>query len=96
MVGGRVIEVCDIPGRSELWVNCVEYRSGRKHPDTCSVLVERNADSEAIQIGDKLWWQSGYCYWTTQDESRVEVKIRKVGGSGVTYATACRTGEKEQ
>jgi len=89
MVGGKVIEVCDIPGRDELWVNCADFRQGRKHPDTCSVLVERNADSEQIQIGDKLWWQGGKCYWTPQDESRVEVPIRKIGGSGVTYETAC-------
>lgn len=90
MVGGRVIEVCDIPGRTELWVDTADFQQGRKKPETCSVLVERNEDSEKIQIGDKLWWQGGFCYWTPQDESRVEVKIKKVGGSGVTYETASR------
>ena len=56
MGGGRIIEICDVPGRSELWINCAYFGQGRKHPDTCSVLVERNADSEQMQIGDKLWW----------------------------------------
>ena len=90
MVGGRVIEVCEIPGKPDrLWLNCADYQPNRSHPDTCSVLVERNADSELIQIGDKVWWQSGVVRWTPQDESRAEVEIRKIGGSGVTYETAC-------
>lgn len=90
MVGGKVIEVCDIPGRSELWVNCADFPSGRRRPDTCSVLMERSADSEQIQIGDSVWWQCGKCYWTPQDKSRVDVAIRKVGGSGVSYESASR------
>lgn len=91
MVGGIVIETADVPGKSFLWVNCMErtHIGKRSNPDTCSVLVEKNIDSDQIQIGDKVWWQSGTVYWTPQDCSRVEVKIPKIGGSGVTYETVC-------
>jgi hypothetical protein len=91
MIGGTVIEVCEIKAKPDrLWVNCVDYPCGQRQ-QACSVLVERNPDSEQIQIGDRLWWQSGKVFWTALDESRIEVEIRKIGGSGVTYQSACET-----
>jgi hypothetical protein len=94
MVGGKVIESCEVRGRNEvLWLNCADFREGRKRPDVCSVLVERTTDSEQIEIGDRVWWQSGVIYWTPQDERFVEKQLKKIGGSGVTYETACGASE---
>ena len=78
MVGGIVIEVVWLD--EKVFVDCRATR----YRDTCAVYVERNQDSERIEIGDRFWWQGNYAYWTPADESRVEVKIPRVGFSGVT------------
>jgi hypothetical protein len=88
MVGGRVVEVAEIPKRPGiLWINCIQWDYSR--PEYCSVLCELNEDSKHIEIGDSVWWQSGHIMWTPVNKSRVDVKIKKIGGSGVTYETAC-------
>ncbi len=86
MVGGKVIEVAEIAGRPEvIYVDC------RDHNDTCAVLVERNANSERIEIGDSLWWQCGNAYWTPLANKGkpgnkcgrdFDIKIPKIGYSG--------------
>ena len=60
----------------------VDSRATR-YRDTCAIYVERNVDSERIEFGDRFWWQGAYAFWTPADESRVEVKIPRVGFSGV-------------
>ncbi len=88
MVGGIVIEVCDIPKQPDwLWVNTASRQRPREQ---CSVLVAKSVDAEQIQIGDSLWWQGGVCYWTPADKSRIEVQLAKIGGSGVTYESVCQ------
>ena len=66
MVGGTVIEVCDVPGRPDvLFVDCADMPGKwAKKPDTCAILVERNAASEKIQVGDSIWWQGRRALWT--------------------------------
>lgn len=73
MVGGTVIEVVDCGDR--LWINC------QSHLDQCAVYIEKKED---VQPGDKMWWQAGVCYWTPIDNSRIEVRIKKLGFSGVS------------
>lgn len=101
MVGGKVIEVAEVPGRPEiLFVDCADMPRGRRKPDTCAIYVERNKTSEQIQIGDSLWWQGPYAMWTPQRNRMVEteaerrglkcgvdydIKIPRVGCSGVTH-----------
>jgi len=77
MIGGIVTEAVVLADR--VWVDCVETCSTSK----CAVYCERNTDSELIRPGDSFWWQSGRCYWTPFDKSRVDVKINKIGFSGV-------------
>ena len=82
MVGGIVIEVA---WRGyKVFVDChdTHYR------DTCAIYVERNEDSEQIEVGDRLWWQGGSAMWTPADESRMEVRIPRVGYSGVALDRA--------
>ena len=90
MVGGVVIEVADVPGRPD-----VLFVDTRDKNDTCAVMVEKDANSERIQIGDALWWQSGWCMWTPQALRKkqkgmkcgkdFDIKIKKIGYSGVSH-----------
>lgn len=79
MVGGIVIEVVWQDGDDRVFVDC---RSTR-YRDTCAIYVERNADSEQIEVGDRIWWQGPVALWTPASESRVEVRIPRCGCSGV-------------
>ena len=99
MVGGQVIEVCDHPeDRNRIYVNVADRPY--KRLKECAIYVERNEDSERIQIGDSLWWQGRSAFWTPQD-NRVsdeeadgrgfrcgvdyDIQIPRVGYSGVNY-----------
>lgn len=81
MVGGKVIEIVTL--ERKVWVSVRDVN----HPkDTCAVYVERNKDSEAIEIGDSVWWQAGFAYWTPSANSAAEcahrehVTCERVGG----------------
>lgn len=80
MVGGIVIEVAWRADDDRVFVDCRDKR----YRDTCAIYVERNPDSEQIEVGDRIWWQGGLAFWTPSDESRVEVQIPRRGCSGVT------------
>lgn len=88
MIGGKVIEVADVPDRPN-----VIFVDVRDKYDTCAILVERNKNSERIEIGDSLWWQGGWAMWTPQantgsccnsPDNHPEVYSCK-GGCGVRY-----------
>lgn len=98
MVGGKVIEICGIPSRPNvLWINCANRPYSKIQ--TCSVLIEKHDTADLIQIGDSVWWQSGLVYWTPQDSPRdmqginFDIPFTKIGGSGVSYETACGNGQ---
>lgn len=96
MVGGKVIEVCNVPGRNGvLFVNCADRPY--KKIETCAILVEDNETSQKIQVGDSLWWQGWWAMWTPQasvskDNAKCgvdyDIRIPKVSGSGITLETA--------
>lgn len=66
MVGGTVIEVAEVKDRPDiLFVDCRERTTGYAG-STCAIYVERNKDSERIEVGDSLWWQGGWAMWTPQ------------------------------
>jgi hypothetical protein len=57
-------------------------------PDTCCVRLDptRKDGSRAnLQIGDSLWWQCGFCYWTPRTGDRCgvdyDIPLRKIGFS---------------
>jgi len=99
MVGGTVIEVCSHPTDPErLYVNVGQVPYGKL--ETCAIWVERTETSEQIQLGDSLWWQGGFAYWTPQANCVPEqipaaqdlqggidydIKIKRIGYSGVVY-----------
>lgn len=99
MCGGQVIEVCDHPtDKNIIYVN-VAYRPYYKLEE-CAIYVERNVNSEQIQIGDALWWQGRHAMWTpqanrlTDEESEArghkcgvdyDIQIPRIGYSGVNH-----------
>lgn len=100
MIGGRVIEVCNVPGRMEVLFVNVAHRP-YSNVETCGVLVENNENSRKIEIGDSLWWQGGVCMWTPQANTGkdtgvgcgtlFDIQIPKRSGSGVTFESLTRT-----
>ncbi len=72
MVGGKVIESVVLPDK--VWV---DVRDTNHPKDTCAIYVERNEDSEAISIGDSLWWQGGCSYWTPKENDVAECGHRE-------------------
>jgi hypothetical protein len=79
MVGGIVVEVIKLEDR--VWVDCKD--AVYLNDPTTAVYVVRNAVSELIRPGDKLWWQGDSAFWTTPDLKHVEVELERVGSSGV-------------
>lgn len=93
MVGGKAIEVCDVPDRGDgierVYVECKCTTYG----DVCGIHVEKNDDADQIQPGDNVWWQGMQVFWTPQDRSRVEVVIPRVGLCGMRHPYAVDHGE---
>lgn len=104
MVGGTVIEVCDAEHTKDaIYVDCADWVKGRRHPETCAIYVVRSPDSEKIQVGDSLWWQGEWAYWTPAANRSAkgskagvdyDIKIERIGFSGVTLPSR-RTKEPE-
>ena len=97
MVGGKVSEICchpTIPDR--YWVNAMNRPY--KEVEYCAIYVVKNADSDKIEIGDSIWWQGGYAYWTPQNSNRekcgvdYDIKIPRIGFSGVSNPWLSREG----
>jgi hypothetical protein len=89
VIGGTVSEVVWLEDR--IWVEVVDpSESGRG--DLCAIYVRRCTVSEEIKVGDSLWWQGGYAYWTPFREKLkahmrsgfdYDLRIPKIGYSGV-------------
>lgn len=95
MIGGKVIEVCEVPYRPDvLFVNVADRPYSKI--ETCGVLVENSIRAQHIEIGDYLWWQCGLCFWTPQDATGTktgvdfDIPIKKRSGSGVTFESVSR------
>lgn len=77
MIGGKVIETVTEPER--IWINVRD--TTYKH-DTCAIYVQRNVDSERIQIGDSIWWQGWSAFWTPATREFEDKEIRRLSYSG--------------
>ncbi len=86
MVGGIVIDIVK-ESADRWWVNC-GARFELQNPGQCAIFV--NPGGEAIDVGDSLWWHGGGAFWTPADRSRVDVRIMKIGYSGVPHPDAPR------
>lgn len=53
-------------------------------PDTCCVYTDGlrvDGTKAALAVGDSLWWQCGYCYWTPRTKHESDVRLKKIGYS---------------
>lgn len=83
MVGGIIIDIVKV-NQAKWWLNCVETGLGSgAGKDTCAIYV--NPQDEPIEVGDNLWWQGSYAYWTPDDRARTDVKLPRIGFSGVPH-----------
>lgn len=92
MHGGIVIEVCKHPtDRHILYVNCIDAMFNRQAES--AIYIENNANSDNIQIGDLMWWQGNYAYWTPQANRckregkgvQYDIEIPQIGSGGVAH-----------
>jgi sugar lactone lactonase YvrE len=83
MVGGIIIDIVKI-SPEKWWLNCVETGLGSgAGRQTCAIYV--NPIGEPVEVGDNLWWQGGHAYWTPDGRSRTDVKLPRIGFSGVPH-----------
>lgn len=77
MVGGIITEVVKTDAK-RVWVNVCGTKG--EYRETCGLYLDP-ADAD-LKPGDKLWWQSGKCYWTDRDLKVVEKPLVKLSASG--------------
>ena len=90
MIGGTVIEVIQLPDK--VWINCEENNSSSQ----CAIYVERNAKSLCVERSDQIWWQGGWAMWTPysykqgtgKDGKDFDIKLPRIGFSGVVKPQA--------
>lgn len=81
-VGGTVVDVV-VVRPDKVWVNTID-RADLMHGG-CTCAVYCNPLHERIEVGDSLWWQGGWCFWTPRTRERSDVKLPKIGFSGVNH-----------
>lgn len=50
----------------------------------CAIYVKRDEFSKQVQLEDIVWWHAAYAIWTPADRSVRDVKLVRVGYSGVS------------
>ena len=76
---------------------------------TCAIFVEPDERTPYVEFGDTVWWHGDTAFWTPRDRSDgalmalalalgitdpVDVKLRKIGGSGVELVFMLEEGGK--
>jgi hypothetical protein len=74
MVGGKVINI--VHCEDSVWIQCID----RTYTDqTCAIYVK---EAKEMKIGDALWWQGPYAFWTPKpDDGREDIQLERLGYS---------------
>jgi hypothetical protein len=82
MVGGIVAN--SIHDEEKEIVN-IEVAS-KRYSDTCRIKVEMNNKSRSVSVGDTVWWQGDFVYWTPYKKRSnnmptgpEDIKLKRVG-----------------
>lgn len=76
MIGGTVIEVCNVPGTpGVLYVEVFDKKRPKKR---AAIYVLACHNATRVQMGDSLWWQGDMAFWTPQNVRR-SLKTAKRG-----------------
>lgn len=95
-VGGTIVDLVRVRP-DKVWVNTIDTSDLMHGGHTCAVYCD--PQGESLQVGDSLWWQGGWCFWTphVQPDGRSDVKLPKIGYSGVNHPDAVDArGEQEK
>jgi hypothetical protein len=83
MVGGIIIDIVQV-SPSKWWVNCVDTGlSSGAGKETCAIYLD--PQGEPVDVGDNLWWQGNHAMWTPADRARTDVRLPRIGFSGVPH-----------
>lgn len=98
MIGGTIIDLVKVNDR-RWWINCVGHDSEQN--ETCAIYIDPRDTHEPpprkplpIEVGDELWWQGPFAFWTTADRSRVHVRVVRLSFSGVRHPDALDRGDQ--
>lgn len=86
MVGGIIVDIVKVDA-GKWWVNCVE-NFVRRTPDQCAIYLDPLG--RPVDVGDTVWWQGRSAFWTPADRSLIDVKLPRIGCSGVSHPDAPR------
>lgn len=81
-VGGNIVDIVEVAA-DRWWINTLAPGSDTRVGRTVAVYCDPRP--ERPEVGDTLWWQGGCCFWTPADRSRTDVKLKKIGCSGVAH-----------
>lgn len=93
-VGGTIVDVVEVAA-DRWWINTIDRADLMHGGRTCAVYCDPRP--ERPQVGDALWWQGGHCFWTSrvQPDGRSDVKLLKIGYSGVPHPHREKVGSRE-
>jgi hypothetical protein len=91
MVGGKVVEAftCVVRGESRVWINTQD-----RHEGECAIYVESSWPARSVSEGDSIWWQGPWAMWTPKSRAFSDLKLRRIGFSGVNRPSRAETGER--
>jgi len=81
VVGGTIIDIVKVSDH-KWWVNCADNLK-RQRPDQCAIYLD--PIGEPVEVGDALWWQGAHAMWTPAAGGRSDVKLPRIGFSGVAH-----------
>ena len=75
MVGGMIIAV--VKGAKKITATVGEQPYSKLN----TLCVDLAPTEHDLDLGDTLWWQGKYAYWTPADHSREDVRIPRLSYS---------------
>lgn len=86
-VGGVIVDIVPVSDE-KWWINTMAPGSDTRAGRTCGVYCDPRP--ERPEVGDSLWWQGRWCYWTPQSRERNDIPLKKIGFSGAPHPDAPR------
>lgn len=81
-----MIETIDLEKKNVVWINC--QGTGSEAKNQCAIYVERTPEARSVSVGDKIWWQGSWAFWTPRSLDGPmpfeDKKIPRWGYSGVS------------
>lgn len=89
--GGIVVETIVCPN-GRVWINTKEKEH---HLSTTAIYAKDTPAARCISVGDTLWWQGNFAYWTPKSNGKpierqdgkcnvANIRLERIGFSGVS------------